>query len=59
VNVASTTGVTGAMLGESAYAAAKAGVAGFTRAVALEYAAHGITANAVAPALVELSLIHI
>jgi len=49
VNVASTTGVTGAMLGESAYAAAKAGVAGFTRAVALEYAAHGITANAVAP----------
>lgn len=49
VSVASTTGVTGAMLGESAYAAAKAGVVGFTRAIALEYAPHGITANAVAP----------
>lgn len=49
VNVASTTGVTGAMLGESAYAAAKAGMVGFTRALALEYAAQGITANAVAP----------
>lgn len=49
VNVASTTGVTGAMLGESAYAAAKAGLVGFTRALALEYALHGVTANAVAP----------
>lgn len=49
VNVASTTGTTGAMAGESAYAAAKAGVVGFTKALALEYATHGITANAVAP----------
>ena len=49
VSVASTTGVTGAMLGESAYAAAKAGVVGFTKTVALEYAGDGITANAVAP----------
>lgn len=49
VNVASTTGVTGAMFGEAAYAAAKAGLVGFTRAIALEYAANGVTANAVAP----------
>ena len=49
VNVASTTGVTGAMYGESAYAAAKAGIVGFTRTLAIEYARHGITANAVAP----------
>ena len=49
VNVASTTGTTGAMHGEAAYAAAKAGVVGFTRTLALEYAPQGITANAVAP----------
>lgn len=49
VNVASTTGVTGAMVGESAYASAKAGVVGFTRALAVEYADQGVTANAVAP----------
>lgn len=49
VNVASTTGVAGAMFGESAYGAAKAGLVGFTKTLALEYAKHGITANAVAP----------
>ena len=49
VNVASTTGVTGAMQGESAYAAAKAGLVGFTRTLALEYGKQGITVNAVAP----------
>ncbi len=49
VNIASSTGFTGAMVGESAYAAAKAGLIGWTRALALEYAPYGITANAVAP----------
>lgn len=49
VNIASTTGVTGAMVGESAYGSAKAAIVGFTKTLALEYAAHGITANAVAP----------
>jgi 3-oxoacyl-[acyl-carrier protein] reductase len=35
--------------GDVAYAAAKAGMVGFTRALAVDEAQHGITANAVAP----------
>lgn len=55
VNVASTTGTVGAMFGESAYATAKAGIVGFTKSLALEYAPHGITANAVAPGWIATS----
>ena len=49
VNVASTTGPVNAMPGEASYAAAKAGVVGLTRAVAVEVASAGVTCNAVAP----------
>jgi len=49
VNVASTTGPVSAIEGDIAYAAAKAGLVGFTRAVALEGAPLGVTVNAVAP----------
>ncbi|HET9103410.1 MAG TPA: SDR family oxidoreductase [Solirubrobacteraceae bacterium] len=35
--------------GAAAYAASKAGVAALTRAVALEYASHGVRANSVSP----------
>ncbi len=49
VNVSSTTGAVSAVAGDTAYAAAKAGVVGLTRAVALESARFGITVNAVAP----------
>lgn len=49
VNVASTSGPVQAFAGDAAYHAAKAGMVGFTRAVALEAAADGITVNAVAP----------
>ena len=49
VNVASVTGPLMAMRGETAYAAAKAGMVGLTRALALDFAADGITINAVAP----------
>ena len=49
VNVSSTTGAVSAVAGDTAYAAAKAGMVGFTRAVALESAPFGITVNAVAP----------
>lgn len=49
VNVSSTTGTVSAVAGDTAYAAAKAGMVGFTRAIALEAAPFGVTVNAVAP----------
>lgn len=49
VMVASVTGPVMAMRDEAAYAAAKAGMVGLARSVALDYAADGVTANAVAP----------
>jgi 3-oxoacyl-[acyl-carrier protein] reductase len=49
VNVSSTTGAVSAVAGDTAYAAAKAGMVGFTRAIALEAAPFGVTVNAVAP----------
>jgi 3-oxoacyl-[acyl-carrier protein] reductase len=49
VNVASVTGPVMAMRGEAAYAAAKAGMVGLTRAAAIDLAPQAITVNAVAP----------
>jgi 3-oxoacyl-[acyl-carrier protein] reductase len=49
VSVASTTGAVQAARDDLGYATAKAGVLGFTRALAVDEAAHGITVNAVAP----------
>ncbi len=49
VNVASVTGPLMASKRDVAYAAAKAGVTGLTRAIAVDEAENGITANAVAP----------
>jgi 3-oxoacyl-[acyl-carrier protein] reductase len=49
VNVASTSGPVQAYVGDVAYHSAKAGMIGFTRAVALESASAGVTVNAVAP----------
>jgi 3-oxoacyl-[acyl-carrier protein] reductase len=49
VNVASTSGPVQAFLGDPGYHAAKAGIIGLTRAVALEAAGAGITVNAVSP----------
>jgi 3-oxoacyl-[acyl-carrier protein] reductase len=42
--------------GQSNYAAAKAGLIGFTKSVAREMASRGITANAIAPGFVETDI---
>lgn len=49
VTVSSVTGPVMASRGDVAYAAAKAGLVGLTRALAVDEATRGITANAVAP----------
>jgi 3-oxoacyl-[acyl-carrier protein] reductase len=49
VNVSSVTGPLVAIAGESGYAAAKAGLEGLMRALALELGPSGITVNSVAP----------
>jgi NAD(P)-dependent dehydrogenase (short-subunit alcohol dehydrogenase family) len=57
VNVSSVSGIRGGgVFGGTHYAASKAAVLGFTRAVARECAHHGITCNAVAPGLVDTDL---
>ncbi len=48
VNIGSVNGSRGAY-GQTNYAAAKAGIHGFTKALALELAAHGITVNTISP----------
>lgn len=55
VNVASITGQTGHVLSSAAYCAAKAGVIGFTRRLAVELAPN-IRVNAVAPSIVETDM---
>lgn len=49
ITMSSVSGAFMATRGDIAYASAKAGLVGFTRALAVDEAAHGITANAVAP----------
>ncbi|CAG7839040.1 3-ketoacyl-ACP reductase [Clostridium novyi B str. ATCC 27606] len=51
INISSVVGLSG-NAGQSNYAAAKAGIIGFTKSVAKEIASRGITVNAVAPGFI-------
>jgi 3-oxoacyl-[acyl-carrier protein] reductase len=55
VNMASIIGSMG-NAGQAAYAAAKAGIVGFTKSMARELASRNITVNAVAPGLIETEM---
>ena len=56
VNVGSLNGQAG-QFGQVNYAAAKSGMHGFTKALALEGARHGITANVIAPGYVDTEMV--
>jgi 3-oxoacyl-[acyl-carrier protein] reductase len=55
INISSVVGQMG-NVGQSLYAASKAGIIGFTKAVAREVATRGITVNAVAPGFIETDM---
>jgi acetoacetyl-CoA reductase len=55
INISSVTAQSGAF-GQTNYAAAKAGMHGFTKALALEVARYGITVNTISPGILRSSL---
>lgn len=57
ISIASVVALTGNP-GQSNYAAAKAGMIGFTKALAREVASRGITVNSIAPGFIETDMTH-
>ena len=55
INITSVVGITGNK-GQSNYAASKAGLIGFTKSVAKEYASRGVLANCIAPGFIETDM---
>ncbi len=55
INITSIVGLTGNK-GQANYAASKAGLIGFTKSVAKEYASRGILANCIAPGFIETDM---
>ena len=57
VAIGSSAGKTGGKRHAAAYGASKAGIMVMAKSIASEYAEHGITANALAPALIDTDMI--
>ena len=55
INISSVVAVIG-NAGQANYVAAKSGLIGFTKVVAMEYAAYGITANCIAPGFIKTEM---
>jgi 3-oxoacyl-[acyl-carrier protein] reductase len=55
INISSVVGLTG-NAGQANYAASKAGLIGFTKSVAREFASRGVTCNAVCPGFIETDM---
>ena len=56
INISSVNGVKG-QFGQANYSAAKAGILGFTKAIAQEVAARGVTVNAIAPGYIGTDMV--